>query len=309
MTNQKMDISGVAVRPGISKNGILYSVEELNNFAPTLIGRPILKDHSGNTDDTLGKITSTTNIGDGVVNYSGWIKEDGTGILEKVNDGRISEVSIGAFVKQLVKENDDDEHFVAVGIEAMELSTTPVPAVKGTSLNQTLESLDNFKKDKTVKVTPVFEDCNVFENLPNKVINKTEVINMTEEDKPQEEPEAPVEEPKVEEPAEEKPAEETPEEKPAEDEAPVEEKTVIKQSVKVGVDVDTSKLDESIKKLEKIAELKEKIKDKAENKTHGKVVKEEVEEKPEVESNYVVEASDLGGEAFWKQPKADGRLS
>ena len=296
MISEKINVGGIAVRPGISKNGILYSVEELNNFAPTLAGRPILKDHSGTTDNTIGIVENSTSDSNGVVSYNGWIKEDGSNILEKINDGRIKEVSIGAFCKQIVKENDDDEYYTAIGVEAMELSTTPVPAVKGTSLSQSLESIEKHKLDSSVKILPIYEQLN----------KNVEVSNMTDEEKPKEEV-APVEEA----PAEEKPAEE----EPTAEETPKKEEKIVEQSIKLNVD--TSKLDESITKLEKIAKLKEQIKDTGEevkvDKTHGKVVKETDEEKDdakEATSEFIVEASDLGtGFSIYKQPKSDGRLS
>ena len=161
MMSQKVQVQGIAVRPGISKNGILYNEEELRNFTPTLINKPILKDHRGEVDNTVG-LVEATGESMGVVTYSGWVKEDGTNLIEKINDGRIKEVSIGAFVKQLVKENDDDEHMTAVGLEGMELSLTPTPAVTGTSVTQTLKTMEAHKIDKKIKVLPICESVNDF---------------------------------------------------------------------------------------------------------------------------------------------------
>ena len=134
--NNKLTIKGVAVSEGVSRNKRRYLGNELEKFAPTLNNRPILKDHEGATDNVIGKITSsiydpTTKS----VKYSGWVKEDGTGIIEKIRDGRISEVSIGAIAKKVVKENKEDDIIIPLDLEAMELSTTPVPGNKGTSIN------------------------------------------------------------------------------------------------------------------------------------------------------------------------------
>ena len=134
--NKKIKISGIAVKEGISRNKRKYISEELEKFAPTLVGRPILKDHEGITDNVIGKIAeSRFNKVDKSVTYTGWVKEDGTGLLEKIKDGRISEVSIGAIAGKMVKENKEDDILIPINMEALELSTTPVPGNKGTSLS------------------------------------------------------------------------------------------------------------------------------------------------------------------------------
>lgn len=136
MANEKIKVSGVAIREGISRNHVKYTAKELKKFAPTLSGRPILKDHEGMTDNTIGLVERGDFLNDGqLVTYEGWIKEDGTNLIEKIKDGRIKEVSIGAIAGKVVMENEDDDFIVVKDLEAMELSTTPVPGVKGTSLN------------------------------------------------------------------------------------------------------------------------------------------------------------------------------
>jgi len=157
MINQ-IKISGIAVSEGVSRNKRRYLGVELEKFTPTLNGRPILKDHEGVTDNVIGKITeSIYDSKTKSVKYSGWIKEDGTGIIEKIKDGRISEVSIGAIAGKVVKENKDDEIIIPIDLEALELSTTPVPGNKGTSIsfeskkysNEDLnEMINKYKKEQ-----------------------------------------------------------------------------------------------------------------------------------------------------------------
>lgn len=163
MIGNQINVGGVAIKAGVSKNGILYSAKELKLFSKTLATRPIIKDHRGVTDNTIGVVTNSSANSIGTVSYKGWIKEDGTGIIERVKDGRIKEVSIGAFVRQLVESGNDDGVLIAKGIEAMELSTTPVPAVNGTSLSQTLSKMEAKKLNETIKVLPIYEDVNRFE--------------------------------------------------------------------------------------------------------------------------------------------------
>ena len=316
MIAEKINIGGIAIKPGVSKNGINYTKEALIEFASTMANRPILKDHKGETDNTIGVIESSQSDAQGIVTYAGWIKEDGSGIIEKINDGRIREVSIGAFASKLVKENDDDEYLTVVGLEAMELSTTPVPAVKGTSLVKTLELMKQSKTDESVKIIPVVENSNVFEAIPEQnIINKkTEVSEMADEEV-KKEPEAPAKEETKEEPKVEAPA--------VEPEAKAEAPAVEEESAKpIKLNVETTKLDEAIAKVEKLVSLKEKLKENVVepikedvepvDKTHGKVAKteEKIEDEEKTAEGLVVESSELGtGFSIWSQPKADGRLN
>ena len=141
----KLIIRGTAVKEGISRNKRKYISKELKKFTPTLIGRPILKDHEGKTDNVIGKVTGAEFVdNENKVIYEGWIKEDNSGIIDKIKDGRISEVSIGALAGKIVKENKDDDIIIPVDMEAMELSTTPVPGNKGTSIE-----FENVKLDES----------------------------------------------------------------------------------------------------------------------------------------------------------------
>ena len=265
MSDNKLEVFGVAVRPGISKNGIMYTEEELNKFSGTLKNKPILKDHESKVDNIIG-VVEITNSNQGVVEYKGWVKEDGTGIIEKIKDGRIKEVSIGAFCKQLVKENDDDDFVTAVGMEGMELSVTPTPGVKGTSLQQCLMS-ENHK-------LPIIENFN---------LNKKEENKMSEEVKTE----------KVETPVTEE----------------VKKEEIKTESQPVKIDVDTSKLDEALKKYKELIELKDKLNVKEEKKMDtmkGKIAKEEAKEEV-TKQDYVIESSEIGtGFVLYKVPKADG---
>ena len=137
----RIKVKGVAIRHGISRNGVKYPLEEINKFASTLSGRPFLKDHRAETDNTIGLVEKGFSDGNGVAYYEGWIKEDGSGIIEKIMDGRVKEVSIGAYVGRIVEEETEDGQMVLVAtdMEGLELSTTPTPGIRGTSLKQAME--------------------------------------------------------------------------------------------------------------------------------------------------------------------------
>lgn len=146
---KKIMINGIAITEGTSRNGITYTKKELHKFAPTLTGRPILKDHQALTDKTIGLVEKSDSLEQGKsVSYSGWVKEDGTDVVEKIKDGRIKEVSIGAIAGKLVKENEDDETIYAQDLVALELSLTPTPGVIGTSL----QSEENYTDEKIKEI-------------------------------------------------------------------------------------------------------------------------------------------------------------
>ena len=138
--SKKINVNGIAIREGVSRNGVLYSKEELAKFAPTLANKPILKDHKSEVDSTVGLVTASESIDNGSsVNYTGWVKEDATKVVEKIEDERIKEVSIGAIVGRLVKESEDSDVMIAKDIRGMELSLTPTPGVQGTSIMQSFK--------------------------------------------------------------------------------------------------------------------------------------------------------------------------
>ena len=132
-------ITGVAVREGVSRNDRRYIAKELLKFTETMRGRPIMKDHSATTDNIIGKVTEgITNDGGKTILYKGWVK--GQDVIEKLRDGRLSEVSIGAFSKRLVRDPENENYIIPIDMEMMELSVTPIPGVRGTSITMPKET-------------------------------------------------------------------------------------------------------------------------------------------------------------------------
>ena len=172
--SKRLLVNGIAIVEGTSRNGITYTKEELHKFAPTLTGRPILKDHQALTDKTIGLVEKSDSLEQGKrVSYSGWVKEDGTNIVEKIKDGRIKEVSIGAIAGKLIKENEDDEQIYAQDLVALELSLTPTPGVIGTSLQSEEEYTDEKIKEIIKNHTQVSIETKVEDTEP-----KTESIEL-----------------------------------------------------------------------------------------------------------------------------------
>jgi hypothetical protein len=282
MESERMLINGVAVRPGISKNGITYTSEELKKFSQTFKNRPILKDHRSEVDNTYGLVTSANVNNLGIVSYSGWIKDDGKGLFERIKDGRAKEVSIGAYVGRLVESEDGE--LIATNMEAMELSLTPTPGVTGTSIQQ---SLENYKQKG--RLLPVAESFNEVPDSLKK--QEEEVIQMAEEAQ----------------------------EKAPEQKEEIKEEVAEETKKPLAFEVDSSSIDRAIEKSEKLLALKQKIKEseeaeqekateepKAEEKMKGKV-EEKKESGITEDSDLVVESSEYGnGYQLWKMPKADG---
>src|SRR3990167_1580666 len=138
----RIEVKGIAVRSGVSKNNHKFLPEELVKAVDRSIGKtyPLIKDHDARTDNTIGRITfgmaNVDGSGDTIVTYHGFAIEDGSNILSKIQEGVITEVSIGAHAERMVKESEDSIEEIPIGIHFAELSTTPTPAVDGTMLTK-----------------------------------------------------------------------------------------------------------------------------------------------------------------------------
>ena len=134
-----MTIEGVAITASESRNGVTYTPEELNKAAKTLKGKPLMMDHSGSVRDIVGRITDSHYNGVlEAIEFEASVLEPR--IQEMINDGRITDVSIGAKVDDLIEQKDGTT--VAIGIEFLELSLVAIPGIVDqgiTSINQAIE--------------------------------------------------------------------------------------------------------------------------------------------------------------------------
>lgn len=283
-----MNIKGIAIRPGVSRNGITYGKEELDKFSLTMKGKPILIDHqSGDISKNVGLLQKSVSS-NGVVNYEGWVKEHSSGLFERIQDGRLKNVSIGAAVERIVE--DDKGNLIAEGMECMELSIVSCPGVKGTSLQQALSTEG--------KMPAISESFDINENMEDNT--------MVNEEPKVEEPV--VEEPKVVEPV----AEEPVVEEPVVEEPVTEEPAEVKKEESIKINVDSSDLDEALKKVAELTKAKESLKEKVKKvedikeNTKGKVVKEGIKEEKVVSTITVEQCSYGEGVSLWKEPSEDG---
>jgi hypothetical protein len=163
-------IKGTAIKETTSRNGVRYLAEELQKAAPTLQGKPILKDHRNETDAIIGTvIESKYDQNEKGILFKGIIMDEK--IKEMIGDGRLKHVSIGAKVKRLreAESHDDERIVIAEGIEILELSTTPVPGVEHATLAQALEEKYNRQQQKGTEER-IMKDAPKEETIPAKVI-------------------------------------------------------------------------------------------------------------------------------------------
>jgi len=288
MDMEKLNVQGIAIRPCVSRNGIKYTAEELKKFAPTMEGRPILIDHRhDDISKNVGLITKSLADNEGVVSFEGWIKDaEGIKVKERLQDGRLKEVSIGAIAGKMVKEKDDDVYPIAVDLESLELSIISCAGVKNTKITQAAESYNDLTQEELDKIEKTLEEETEkseedIHNEPEKVqddeIEKEENI-MADEQKPEEKQEA----------------ESTPAAPPAMEKADA------------GLIEATKTLLEEVKTLKtQISELKN-AKEKAE--ASFKTKDAEVAKVAESCEGYCIEQANKGL-AFWKMPENKGMFT
>src|SRR3989344_5770463 len=105
--NKDFFITGTAISEETTRNNIKYIASELELAAPTFRGKKILLDHRNEVKAIVGVISKS------FFNPTTKAIEFEANIMDKeiqgmISDGRISEVSIGAKVQDLIKNKDRD---------------------------------------------------------------------------------------------------------------------------------------------------------------------------------------------------------
>lgn len=136
-------IQGVAINETITRNGIKYEAKELEKSAKTLMNKPMLKDHENRVDNIVGRVKeSWFDNSKKALMFKAQVMDKE--IQEKIADGRLTNVSIGASVMDLVKTEKDGEDFlIARGLEFLELSFTPVPGDPNAEFSMVLNEAFN----------------------------------------------------------------------------------------------------------------------------------------------------------------------
>lgn len=136
-------IKGVAINETTTHNGHKYIAEELQKASSHLIGKKLLVDHRNEVDAIKGIINNSWwNSKENRIEFEGNVKDKT--IREMIKDGRLSDVSIGAFAKDLIKEEDGT--MIAKGLEIVELSFVAVPADSKANFGMAMAQNFNIKE-------------------------------------------------------------------------------------------------------------------------------------------------------------------
>jgi hypothetical protein len=156
VADKPLGIAGVAMVAGMSRNFNVYTVEELEAFAPLLVGAPVYIEHVA-VDSAAGKVTKCTY--DSVSRcllYEAEIYD--SVIAEKIRNGLIQHVSVGADYDAL----DVVDAKIPHGLSHPELSLVAVPGIPETNI-QVLEHLrESLARTKGVVKEAVREQDMVF---------------------------------------------------------------------------------------------------------------------------------------------------
>ena len=125
-------IRGIAMTAGMSRNRNVYTAEELQAFAPKLVGAPIYMEHVSAVN-AVGKVTKTEWIAPNLW-YEAEVYDDQ--VAEQIRKGLIQHVSVGADYDAL----DVVDAAVPHGLHDAELSLVAVPGIPEANI-QVLERL------------------------------------------------------------------------------------------------------------------------------------------------------------------------
>tara|TARA_Y100000310_G_scaffold285517_1_gene309039 strand:+ start:1604 stop:2848 length:1245 start_codon:yes stop_codon:yes gene_type:complete len=171
-------IKGTAINSTTTRNGVKYTSEELSKSANTLKNKPILKDHKNSVDNIVGRTTNSYFENEKVV-FEGRIVDEE--IRQKIQQGLITSVSVGAMVEEVPYEEDESGEFtgtvLAKGIDFVELSLVAIPADPEAGLSQAiLNSLKTEKKEADLH--EVEGDRKFINDLPDSANNTVDIPHL-----------------------------------------------------------------------------------------------------------------------------------
>jgi len=159
-SGKPLRISGVAMAAGISRNFNVYTTEELQSFAPALVGAPVYIEHVA-VDSAAGKVTKCIyDSASRCLLYEAEIYDQL--IADKIRNGLIQHVSVGADYDAL----DVVDAKIPHGLSKPELSLVAVPGIPETNI-QILEHL---------KENLVHQDHGKVKLKAKKALGETEVF-------------------------------------------------------------------------------------------------------------------------------------
>ena len=149
-------IKGVAINETTTANGHKFIAEELEKASTHLIGKKLLVDHRNEVDAIKGTIkNSWWNPTEKRIEFEGIVKDKVT--KEMIKDGRLSDVSIGAYAEDLVKEEDGS--YIAKGLQIKELSFVAVPADSKANFTTAIQTNFAIKESMTLNEMVKCPEC------------------------------------------------------------------------------------------------------------------------------------------------------
>ena len=155
-TSGEFLIQGVAINETVTKNGTKFIAAELEKGVASLRNKPIMKDHDNSVDSIVGRTTENVvfNSKDKRIDFEGRIADPV--IQQKIHDGLITAVSVGAFLDDVREVKDDGGNVIAqeaIGIEFVELSLVAVPADPNAGFAMAIAESYNKKRQFEAAIT------------------------------------------------------------------------------------------------------------------------------------------------------------
>jgi len=153
-------IRGVAINETITRNGVSYVGEELEKATASLRGKPILKDHNNSVDSIVGRTTDNVMFNTEKKRIDFEAKIIDPLVQQKIKAGLITNVSIGAGVREFEENEEEGGAPIARGIEFFELSLVAVPGDPNAGILSALAESFNLSKEANPVKQKVVEEEN-----------------------------------------------------------------------------------------------------------------------------------------------------
>ena len=133
-----LKITGTAFKVGkIASKKVVIPRDALSDITQTLLGSPILTDHSHSVRDVVGRGKKSWAEGD-LVKFSGQMLDDV--IDDKIKKRLISKVSIGLHADEIQKQDIEGETWsILKGVKAREISLVVFPAIPSAQFEPSFE--------------------------------------------------------------------------------------------------------------------------------------------------------------------------
>lgn len=171
---KEFSIKGTAINATTTRNGNVYSIEELRGSGKSLRGKPILVDHINSVDKIAGIVTRAEyDEAKQAVMFEGVIKD--ARYKEMIADGRVQNVSVGAMVEtaeEITDETTGKTNYLLKGIEFLEVSLVAIPADPNANFAASVSEAFKLNEEIIVKQT-LKEEPKVTENKQEDILAAT----------------------------------------------------------------------------------------------------------------------------------------